>query len=251
MSEDVLLTERRGRVLVMTLNRPDQRNALNAALADALAAALGELDSSDDLTAGVLAANGKNFCAGMDLKEFATVGPPAALGPIFEKGCQKPLIGAVHGPVFAGGFELALVCDLLIASDDAAFGVPEVKRGLLAAGGALIRLPARLPYSVAMELALTGDPIDAAAAERYGLVSKVAPREQIVDEALALAERIAKNAPLSIAASTAMIRNSVGRTEAEGWAEQGPHVGKIFTSKDSIEGSIAFAEKREPNWAGE
>ncbi len=251
MSEDVLLTERRGRVLVMTLNRPDQRNALNSELADSLAAALEELDTSDDLTAGVLAANGKNFCAGMDLKEFATKGPPAALGPIFQNGCTKPLIGAVHGPVFAGGFEIALVCDLLVASDDASFGVPEVKRGLLAAGGALIRMPARLPYAVAMELALTGDPIGAADAKAYGLVSRVAPRDEIVDVAVGLAETIAKNAPLSIAASKQMIRNSVGRTEEEGWAEQGPLAGKIFTSKDSIEGSIAFAEKREPNWAGE
>lgn len=248
---DVLLTERRDRVLVLTLNRPDQRNALNGELADALAAALTELDADDGLTAGVLTGNGKNFCAGMDLKEFATKGPPAALGPIFEKGCQKPLIGAVHGPVFAGGFELALICDLLVAAEDAKFGVPEVARGLLAAGGALIRLPARLPYSVAMELALTGDPIDAEQAKAYGLVSRVVPQAEVVDGALALAERIAENAPLSIAASKQMIRNSVGRTEAEGWAEQGPLAGKIFSSKDSIEGSVAFAEKRKPNWAGE
>jgi len=248
---DVLLTERRGRVLVMTLNRPDQRNALNAELADALAAALAELDQDAELTAGVLTGNGKNFCAGMDLKEFATVGPPAALGPIFQNGSEKPLIGGVHGPVFAGGFELALVCDLLVAADDASFGVPEVKRGLLAAGGALIRLASRLPYAVAMEMALTGDPIDAAAAERYGLVSKVVSQDQVVDEAIALAERIAVNAPLSIAASKQMIRNSVGRTEAEGWAEQGPLAGKVFSSKDSIEGAIAFAEKRQPNWQGQ
>ncbi len=248
---DVLLTERRDRVLVMTLNRPDQRNALNAELADALAAAITDLDSDDGLTAGVLTGNGKNFCAGMDLKEFATKGPPAALGPIFEKGAQKPLIGAVHGPVFAGGFELALICDLLVAADDARFGVPEVARGLLAAGGALIRLPARLPYSVAMELALTGDPIDAEDAKRYGLVSRVVSQAEVVDAAIALAERIAENAPLSIAASKQMIRNSVGRTEEEGWAEQQPLVGKIFSSKDSIEGSVAFAEKRKPNWSGE
>lgn len=247
---DVLLTERRDRVLVMTLNRPDQRNALNSDLADALAAALAELDGDDGLTAGVLTGNGKNFCAGMDLKEFATKGPPAALGGVFQNGAQKPLIGAVHGPVFAGGFELALICDLLVAADDARFGVPEVARGLLAAGGALIRLPARLPYAVAMELALTGDPIDAEAALRYGLVSRVVSQDQVVAEAIALAERIAENAPLSIAASKQMIKNSVGRTEAEGWAEQGPLAGKIFSSKDSIEGSIAFAEKRKPNWAG-
>jgi enoyl-CoA hydratase len=248
---DVLLTERRGRVLVMTLNRPDQRNALNSELADALAASLAELDQDAELTAGVLTANGKNFCAGMDLKEFATKGPPAALGPIFQSGCEKPLIGGVHGPVLAGGLELALVCDLLVAAEGSSFGVPEVKRGLLAAGGALVRLPSRLPYGVAMEMSLTGDPIDAQAAERFGLVSKVVPQEQVLDEALALAERIAVNAPLSIAASKQMIRNSPGRTDAEGWAEQGPLAGKIFSSKDSIEGSIAFAEKRQPNWSGE
>jgi len=251
VSEDVLLTERRGRVLIMTLNRPDQRNALNSDLADALAAALAELDGDDGLTAGVLTGNGKNFCAGMDLKEFATKGPPAALDGVFRDGSQKPLIGAVHGPVLAGGFELALICDLLVASDDATFGVPEVSRGLLAAGGALIRLPARVPYAVAMELALTGDRIDAEAAKSYGLVSRVVPPGEVLDAAVALAERIAENAPLSIAASKQMVRNSVGRTEAEGWAEQGPLAGKIFSSKDSIEGSIAFAEKRAPNWSGE
>lgn len=248
---DVLLTERRGRVLVMTLNRPDQRNALNADLADGLAAALAELDDDDGLAAGVLTGNGKNFCAGMDLKEFATKGPPAALGPIFQRGPEKPLIGGVHGPVLAGGLELALVCDLLVAAEGSVFGVPEAKRGLLAAGGALLRLPVRLPYAVAMEMALTGDPIGAEEAEQHGLISKVVPQEQVVDEAVALAERIAANAPLSIAASKQMIQNSAGRTEAEGWAEQGPLAGKIFTSKDSIEGSVAFAEKRTPNWSGE
>lgn len=248
---DVLLSERRGRVLVLTLNRPDQRNALNAELADALKAALEELDADPELTAGVLAANGSNFCAGMDLKEFATKGPPASMGVIYNHPWEKPLIGAVHGPVLAGGLELALVCDLLVAAEGASFGIPEVKRGLLAAGGALVRLPARMPYGVAMELALTGDPIDAEAALRYGLVSTVVPADQAVDEAVALAERIAVNAPLSISASKQMVRNSVGRTEAEGWAEQGPLAGKIFSSKDSIEGSVAFAEKRQPNWTGE
>lgn len=248
---DVLLTERRGRVLVMTLNRPDQRNALNAELADALKAGLEELDADAELTAGVLTANGKNFCAGMDLKEFATKGPPASMGAIYNQPWQKPLIGGVHGPVLAGGLELALVCDLLVAAEGSSFGVPEVKRGLLAAGGALVCLPSRLPYAVAMEMSLTGDPIDADEAKQYGLVSKVVPQEQVLDEAIALAERIAANAPLSIAASKQMIRNSAGRTEAEGWAEQGPLAGRIFSSKDSIEGSIAFAEKRQPNWAGE
>jgi len=248
---DVLLTERRGRVLVMTLNRPDQRNALNSELSDALKDALEQLDADGELTAGVLTANGKNFCAGMDLKEFATKGPPMAMGTIYSHPWQKPLIGGVHGPVLAGGLELALVCDLLVAAEGSSFGVPEVKRGLLAAGGALLRLPARLPYAVAMEMSLTGDPITAEEAKQYGLVSKVVPQEQVLDEAVALAERIAANAPLSIAASKQMIRNSAGRTEEEGWAEQGPLAGKIFSSKDSIEGSVAFAEKRTPNWSGE
>jgi len=187
----------------------------------------------------------------MDLKEFATKGPPMAMGTIYSHPWQKPLIGGVHGPVLAGGLELALVCDLLVAAEGSSFGVPEVKRGLLAAGGALLRLPARLPYAVAMEMSLTGDPITAEEAKQYGLVSKVVPQEQVLDEAVALAERIAANAPLSIAASKQMIRSSAGRTEEEGWAEQGPLAGKIFSSKDSIEGSVAFAEKRTPNWSGE
>ncbi len=250
MSDDVLLTERRDRVLVMTLNRPNQKNALNNALAEALAAALAELDGDDGLSAGVLTGAGGTFCAGMDLKAFASEGPPPALGPIYQNACQKPLIGALEGYVLAGGLELALICDLLVAADDAKFGVPEVKRGLLAAGGALIRMPARMPYAMAMELALTGDQMDADDAHRYGLLNRVVPAADVLDTAIGLAEAIAVNAPLSITATKQMIRGSVGRTEEEGWAEQNPLAGKIFSSKDSIEGAVAFAEKRSPNWSG-
>lgn len=248
---DALLTERRDRVLVITINRPEQRNAVNNEVADGLVAAFAELDESDDLTVGVLTGAGGSFCAGMDLKAFATEGPPAAFGTALENGARKPLIAALEGYVLAGGLELALTCDLLVAGEETQFGVPEVKRGLLAAGGALIRLPSRIPYAKAMELALTGDRIGAPEALELGLLNEVVPAgASVMDAALALADRIAVNAPLSIAASKQVIQASIGRTEEDCWKIQAPLVGTIFSSKDAMEGSIAFAERRDPNWSG-
>jgi enoyl-CoA hydratase len=247
---DEILTERRDRVLLITLNRPEARNAINTALAQALTAAIEELDSDDGLTAGVLTGAGGGFSAGMDLKAFATEGPPKGFDEFLRNGAKKPLIAAIEGFAVAGGLEIALSCDLLVAAAGVRLGIPEVGVGLFAAGGALMRLPRLVPYGVAMEMALTGDPISAEKALEYGLVARVAEPGKAVDEAIALATRIAKNAPLGVAASKRMIVDSFGRTEEEFWDHQTPHLRKVFASDDAKEGPRSFAEKRAPKWTG-
>lgn len=249
-SNEAVLTEQRGRVLLITLNRPDQMNAINTDLAQGLLAAVRQLDERDDLTAGVVTGAGRGFCSGMDLKAFAQSGPPIGLGEFFEHGAQKPLIAAVEGFALAGGLELALSCDLLVAADNAKFGIPEAGVGLFAAGGAVIRLPSRVGFTRAMEMALTADPITAQQAYEWGLVARLTERGNAVQAAMELAERIARNAPLSVAASKAIIRGTVGMTEAEAWEYQKPFMAKVFTSEDAKEGPRAFAEKRAPNWSG-
>jgi enoyl-CoA hydratase len=245
-----VLTETHGRVRVITLNRPKARNSVNNALADALVEAIAELDSDDDLTAGVLTGAGGGFSAGMDLKAFATEGPPKKFGQFLQKGSQKPLIAAVEGFALAGGLEIALACDLIVAANDVKLGIPEVNKGLFAAGGGLFRLPNRIPYAVAMEMALTSDPITAEQARQVGLVCRVSEPGKAAEAALELAERIAKNAPLAVAASKQIIRDTRGMTDEEAWAFQGPISAKVFTSEDAREGPRAFAEKREPKWSG-
>ncbi len=245
-----VLTEARGRVLVITLNRPDAMNAINTALAQGLLRAVEELDGNPDLTVGVLTGAGRGFCSGMDLKAFATEGPPIGMDQFIREGAKKPLIAAIEGFALAGGLELALSCDLLVAAAGVKIGIPEVNVGLFAAGGGLLRLPRVLPYAVAMELALTADPITAEQAHTYGLVSRVSEKGAALETALTLAERIAKNAPLGVAASKQLIRMSLDVTEAEFWEAQKPLVGKVFTSNDAKEGPRAFAEKRAPNWSG-
>jgi enoyl-CoA hydratase len=247
---DEVLTERRGRVLLITLNRPDDRNAINHELAEGLLRSVEELDGDDGLTAGVLTGAGKGFCSGMDLKAFAKRGAPEAVGKFFRDGPAKPLIAAVEGFAVAGGLELALTCDLLVAAKGAKLGIPEASVGLFAAGGGLLRLPQRVPYGVAMEMALTADPISAEHAFEYGLVTRLAEPGQAVDVALGLAERIARNAPLAVAASKRMIRASIGRTEGEFWELQKPEIPGVFQSEDAKEGPRAFAEKRAPIWSG-
>ncbi len=245
-----VLTEVRGRVLVITLNRPDQMNAINTALAQGLLAAVDQLDNDPNLTVGVLTGAGRGFCAGMDLKAFATEGPPVGMDKFINGGAQKPLIAAIEGFALAGGLELALACDLLVAAAGVKIGIPEVGVGLFAAGGGLLRLPRVLPYGVAMELALTADPITAEQAHGYGLVSRVSEKGGALDAAVALAERIAKNAPLGVAASKQLVRASLDQTEAEFWEYQKSFVAKVFTSNDAKEGPAAFAQKRLPNWSG-
>lgn len=247
---DEVLTEVRGRVLLITLNRPDQMNAINTDLAQGLLAAIEQLDGDDGLTAGVLTGAGRGFCSGMDLKAFAAGGPPQGFDEFLRNGSAKPLIAAIEGFALAGGLEVALTCDLLVAAEGVKIGIPEANVGLFAAGGALLRLPRRLPYGVAMEMALTADPITAEQALEYGLVARVAPKGEAVDVAMELAERIAKNAPLSVAASKVLIREQQGITEEEFWELQKPHMGKVFTSNDAKEGPAAFAQKRAPEWSG-
>ena len=247
---DEILTETHGRVRVITLNRPEARNAVNGALADALVAAIAELDGDDGLTAAVLTGAGGGFSAGMDLKAFATEGPPKRFGEFLRSGSQKPLIAAVEGFALAGGLEIALTCDLIVAANDVKLGIPEVNKGLLAAGGGLFRLPTRIPYGVAMEMALTSDPITAAMAHELGLVTRLAEPGKSAEVALALAERIARNAPLAVAASKQVMQQTRGLTEDEAWALQTPLVGRVFGSEDAKEGPRAFAEKRPPRWSG-
>ena len=245
-----VLTERRDRVLLITLNRPESRNAINTELAEGVVRAIDELDRDDGLTVGVLTGAGSGFCAGMDLKAFAAGQPPKGMLSFVKNGSTKPLIAAIERFALAGGLEVALACDLVVAARGARLGIPEVAVGLFASGGALLRLPDRLPYGVAMEMALTGDPITAEQAYEYGLISRLAEPGHAVDEAITLAGRVAKNAPLAVRASQRLVRDSRGRSEAEFWELQRPHIGPVFRSEDAREGPRAFAEKRPPVWTG-
>jgi enoyl-CoA hydratase len=251
---DAVLTERRERVLVITINRPDQRNAVNAAVAEGIAGALDELDSEDALSLGVLTGAGKGFCAGMDLKAFVAGERPHAadrgFAGITRRAAKKPLIAAIEGFAVAGGLEIALACDLIVASRGAKLGIPEVKRSLVAAGGGLLRLPRVLPRNIAMELALTGDPILAERGFELGLVNRLAEPGEALAAALELAERIAVNGPLALAASKRILGESVDWDEDEFFERQREIAGPVMSSEDAREGSTAFAEKRAPVWKG-
>jgi enoyl-CoA hydratase len=252
--QPAVLTERRENVLVITLNRPEARNAVNLALAEGIAAGLDELDADDGLSVGVITGAGGGFCAGMDLKAFVTgerpwVGDRGFAG-IVQRASRKPLIAAVEGFAVAGGFEVALACDLIVASAGAKLGIPEVKRSLVAAGGALLRLPQRMPYGLAMELALTGDNITAERAAELGVVNRVADKGAALDTALELAAAISRNAPLALAATKEVLQRQRDWSEEEFWAKQGEITGPVFVSEDAREGATAFSEKREPVWKG-
>jgi enoyl-CoA hydratase len=252
--EPAVLTERRDGVLLVTLNRPDARNAVNAALAEGVAAALDELDADDELSVGVLTGAGKGFSSGMDLKAFVAGESPYAadrgFAGITQRAAEKPLIAAIEGFAVAGGFEVALSCDLIVAARGARLGIPEVKRSLVAAGGALLRLPRRIPYHLAMELALTGDPIDAERGYELGIVNRLAEPGGAVDAALELAAEVARNGPLALKASKTIVQSSGDWAEAEAWNKQGEIAGPVMVSEDAREGAIAFAEKRDPIWRG-
>jgi enoyl-CoA hydratase len=254
MSDEAILTETRDGVLIITINRPDARNAVNGAVASGMAAALDRLDAEDDLRVGVITGAGGYFSAGMDLKAFVQGESPYAddrgFAGITQRAAKKPLIAAVEGFALAGGFEVALACDLIVASREARFGIPEVKRSLVAAGGALLRLPTRIPYHQAMELALTGDPITADRAYELGVVNRLAEPGAAVDAALGLASAIAKNGPLAVAATKAILQGQFDWSEADFWQKQGEIAGPVFGSEDAREGAIAFSEKREPQWKG-
>jgi enoyl-CoA hydratase/carnithine racemase len=254
---DEVLRERRGRVEVLTINRPDARNAVDAAVSVGLGTALDELADDADVSVVVLTGSGdKAFSAGMDLKAFAAgdgpavLGAPGGFGGVTRRTFPKPLVAAVNGSALAGGFEIVLACDLVVAADHATFGIPEAKRGLIAAAGGLVRLPKRLPLAVALELALTGDPVDAGRALALGLVNRVVPSDRLLDETMALAGRIAENAPLSVRYSKDVICRAATVPEDDGWALSDAAMAVVFSSADAMEGPIAFAEKRPPNWQG-
>ena len=243
-----------GNVLVITIDRPEARNAVNVAVAEGIAAAVDRLDGDDSLRAGVLTGAGGTFCAGMDLKAFVAGERPFVSGRgfagIVQRPPRKPTIAAVEGWALAGGFEVALACDLIVAARDARFGIPEVKRGLVAAAGALLRLPRRIPYHLAMELALTGEPIGAERAHAIGIVSRVTDPGGAVVGARELAAQIARNGPLAVDASKRIVASAADWPDAEAWERQAEITGPVFESDDAREGATAFAEKREPVWRG-
>jgi enoyl-CoA hydratase len=253
--ESVVLTEARGPVLVITINRPDARNSMNRAAAEAMAEALERLDADSSLSVGVITGAGRGFSAGMDLKAFAGGEFPVAgdrgFAGIAERSAHKPLIAAVEGFALAGGLEIALACDIIVASREAKLGIPEVGVGLFAAAGALLRLPRRVGLGQASLLALTGKPISGEEAARIGLVDRLVDAGGALDEAVALAETIAANAPLALAASKTVLVEGFTKPDAEFWTWQRQFFSEVFTSKDAIEGATAFAEKRRPNWQGQ
>ena len=254
MADDVLV-EQRDRILIITINRPTARNAIDAAVTSGVAAAMDQLDERKDLSLGILTGAGGTFCAGMDLKAFLrgeqVALPGRGLAGFTQAPPKKPLIAAVEGYALAGGFELALACDLVVAAENAKFGIPEVKRGLIAAGGGLLRLPRRIPQNLAMEYALTGEFFSAPDAQRFGLVNRVTPEGGALDGAVELAEQITANAPLSIAASKEVIAASADWTAGDMWEKQEEILKPVFGSADAREGASAFAQKRAPVWRGE
>jgi enoyl-CoA hydratase len=243
-----------GRVQIISINRPQVRNAVNRAVTVAVAAALDELDQRDDLTLGIITGIGGTFCSGMDLKAFLAgeeiALPGRGIAGIVQRPPRKPMIAAVEGWALAAGFEIALACDLIVAAQDARFGVPEVKRGLVAAAGGLLRLPRRIPPAVAMQLALTGEPLSAADAHRLGLVNELTAPGQALAGALDLARAITANGPLAVQISKQILDQAGDGTVAQGFERQEPLVARILASADAREGAAAFAEKRPPVWTG-
>lgn len=244
-----VLSELIDNVLVLTLNRPDAGNALNGALSEGLSNALNDAATNDDVRVVVVTGAGeKIFCAGMDLKAFAAGEDLAKIGLGFAalRNFKKPLIAAVNGHALAGGFEVVMLCDLIVSVDTARFGIPEVKRGLFAAGGG-VRLPARIPLAVALEMGLTGDPIDAARAKELGLVNQVVGAQGLREAALALASRVSANGPLAVQATKQLMLDEIGNGNPSLLGELQK---KVFSSEDAKEGAVAFAQKRAPEWKG-
>jgi enoyl-CoA hydratase len=250
----VVELERRDHIAILTLNRPEARNAISPEVSRTMATLLDEVEADPALRAVVLTGRGEVFSAGADLKVVAQGNAndiargKGGFGGIVTRDFPKPLIAAVNGPALAGGFEIVLSCDLVVAAEGARFGIPEVKRGLMAAAGGLIRLPKRIPLAIALELAMTGDPIDAPRALQLGLVNRVVPGGQVIDEAIALAERIGENSPVAVRNSRQLVREAAEMSEADGWRRTLELMMPVFESGDAIEGATAFAEKRPPIW---
>lgn len=252
MSGELQISQQDG-ILIMAMNRPEARNAMNAAMAQEIAAALDRLDATPALRVGILTGAGGTFCSGMDLKGFlrgeSPTVPERGFGGLTLRGPVKPLIAAVDGYALAGGCELAIACDLIVASEGAKFGLPEVRRGLAAGAGGLMRLPDQIPPRIAMELILTGNFIDARRAYEVGLINRIAAATAL-SGALALAQEIAACAPVSVRVSKQVVREYRDWPATERWTRQGPIIREAFDSPDAREGATAFAEKRKPNWTG-
>ncbi len=251
-----ILREKRDHIEIITINRPEARNAIDGPTSTAIGNALEEIENDKDVWVIIITGSGdKAFCAGMDLKAFASgqvgeiASPKYGFAGIAKRKLSKPIIAAVNGAALAGGCETMLSCDLVVASTTAIFGIPEAKRGLIAGGGGLIRLQKRLPLSIALELALTGDPIDANRAFELGLVNRVVDQSSVLDEAVKLANAIAENSPIAVRNSKKVMYETFGTDEETAWKISDAAFGEIFTSPDAMEGAVAFAEKRKPNWS--
>ncbi len=254
MSGDPILSERCGAVMVLTINRPAVRNAFDLATALALERFADELDADAALRAAVLTGGADVFSAGVDLKAAAAGERPRTTRRgwfgFIEVPPEKPVIAAVEGPALAGGCELALACDLIVASSASEFGLPEVRRGLIASAGGLIRLPRRLPRAVAAEIALTGDAQSAQRLHSLGLINRICAPGTSLPQALELAERIAANAPVSVRATKRILALTEALPEERAWVVQQPEIERVRASEDYREGLAAFKEKRPPRWRG-
>lgn len=253
MSETVIIDRHDG-LMVVTINRPEVRNAVNRDVAERVAAAMDELDGDSSLRVAVLTGANGVFSSGMDLKAFVSGELPVVegrgLAGFTESPPAKPLIAAVEGYALAGGFEIAISCDLVVAARDAVFGIPEVKRGLVAAGGGLLRLPKQVPQRIAMQMALTGEPVDASRAFELGLINQVSAPGEALAGARALAARIIENGPLAVALSKQVVNQAIAWPVDEMFARQQAIIAPIFESEDAREGALAFTEKRKPVWSG-
>jgi enoyl-CoA hydratase/carnithine racemase len=248
--------ERRGHVEILTINRPEARNAVNGDVARGFEAAFDELESDRDVWAIVVTGSGDVFCAGADLKKIASgeandlYTKRGGFGGFVTRNIDKPLIAAVNGSALAGGFEIVLACDLVVAAENAEFGLPEVMRGLFAAAGGLIRLPKRIPQAAAMEIGIVGNQISAARALELGLINRAVPKERVLDVALELADAVCANPPTAVRNARRLIREAVDLPESEAWTRSNELAIEVFSTGDSLEGARAFAEKRAPNWTG-
>lgn len=254
MADDVIVdTSMRG-LMIVTINRPTARNAVNASVADGIGEALDQLDSDASLRVGILTGAGAHFCSGLDLKAFLAGERPTVEGRgfagIVARSAEKPLIAAVEGYALAGGFEIALACDLIVAGRSAAFGLPEVRRGLVAMGGGLLHLHRRIPYHQAMELALVGDHVAAPRMRELGLINRIVDDGAALDAAIALAKVIAGNGPLALRAAKKIIVESADWNSETAFAQQALICEPVVTSDDAREGAVAFSEKRPPVWTG-